>query len=410
MIMYSKIYIGGAILLKKLIIPLVLIIIILSSTGNVFAAGSSPAVLEVPDVKIVIDGAITPCKDVPISINQRTLLPLRELLVNLGVQDDNEHISWNGQDQSVTVYKDTTKLYLKLGSKTAYVNDKPVQLDVAPVVYNKNQRTYIPLRFVSDTLGKKVVWDGSSKSILIRDAVEFNKIKDILDKSDSAMEKIAKCKLVMNMDANFKMNQLSMDMTFDISSETDRMNKDMHMLMKMNMLGMTMDVDSYFCDNASYINNPATGSWEKQVYTAEEYDKVFNEQDDTSILKANEVLCAGLVISQAAGSDETLLKGDVYMNELFDKAMAGNDSQALSEDKKIDYSKFYLEIVIDNKTNLLKSMKMNIAGTQPSEEGDTTISMDINAVYSEYDGSFEIVVPEDVLKNAVESSTDDSIM
>lgn len=397
-------------MLKKLIIPLVLIIIILSSTGNVFAAGSSPAVLEVPDVKIVIDGAITPCKDVPISINQRTLLPLRELLVNLGVQDDNEHISWNGQDQSVTVYKDTTKLYLKLGSKTAYVNDKPVQLDVAPVVYNKNQRTYIPLRFVSDTLGKKVVWDGSSKSILIRDAVEFNKIKDILDKSDSAMEKIAKCKLVMNMDANFKMNQLSMDMTFDISSETDRMNKDMHMLMKMNMLGMTMDVDSYFCDNASYINNPATGSWEKQVYTAEEYDKVFNEQDDTSILKANEVLCAGLVISQAAGSDETLLKGDVYMNELFDKAMAGNDSQALSEDKKIDYSKFYLEIVIDNKTNLLKSMKMNIAGTQPSEEGDTTISMDINAVYSEYDGSFEIVVPEDVLKNAVESSTDDSIM
>lgn len=393
-------------MLKKLIMSIVLVVCILSSIGNGFAAGSNPTILEVPTVKIIMDGVITPYNDVPISINQRTLLPLRELLVNLGVPDDAEHIIWNDQDKSVTVYKDTTKLYLQVGNKTAYVNDEPLLLDVAPVVYDKNQRTYIPLRFVSDTLGKKVIWDGSSDSILIRDAVEFYKIKAILDESDLAMAKISKCKIAMDMDANFTVGQLSMDMTYDISVAIDKANKDMQMLMKMNLLGMALEADSYFYDNASYINNPISGSWEKQVYTAEEYDKVFSEQGDTNILKTNETLCAGLVMSQVAENDVTVLKGDVYLNELFDKAMAENGGQALSENEKIDFSKFYLEIVIDNKTNLLKSMKMNIAGNQSTEQGDTKISMDISAIYSEFDGSFVIVVPEDVLKNAVETTGD----
>jgi hypothetical protein len=141
--------------------------ILLQSFGTVFAAGTASPILEVPNVKIVIDGKMSTYKDVPISVKSRTMLPLRELLVNLGVPNDEQHIIWNAAEKSVTFYKDSTKVYLKQGDLTAYVNDAPVKLDVAPVLYSKNSRTYIPARFVAQTLGKKVVWDGSTSAVII---------------------------------------------------------------------------------------------------------------------------------------------------------------------------------------------------------------------------------------------------
>ncbi len=46
------------------------------------------------------------------------------------------------------------KIVMKIGEKTATVNGKQVQLDVAP--FTKNDRTMIPIRFVAESLGAKV--------------------------------------------------------------------------------------------------------------------------------------------------------------------------------------------------------------------------------------------------------------
>lgn len=39
--------------------------------------------------------------------------------------------------------------------------------------------TYVPIRFVSESLGQKVTWDGKSKSIYIGDVPEFTPLKDV---------------------------------------------------------------------------------------------------------------------------------------------------------------------------------------------------------------------------------------
>lgn len=126
-------------------------------------------VVEVPDIKVIINGKNVIFSDVIISSNGRTLLPLRALLTNLGVQNDDEHIIWNASEKSVTIIKESIKIKLVQGNNLAYVNDIPITLDVPPIGYSKNGRTYIPARFVAQSLGKAVDWDSNTKSVIIND-------------------------------------------------------------------------------------------------------------------------------------------------------------------------------------------------------------------------------------------------
>jgi len=151
--------------MKKMSIFLALcMLLVLCTSGLAYADGS---IVEVPDVKIVIDGEEVSYEDVTISVNGSIMLPLRALLTDLGIENDDSHIIWNGTEKSVTIVKDSIRVKLTQGDTTAYVNDMPITLDAAPVGYNKNQRTYIPVRFAAQSLGKKVDWDNEGKCVII---------------------------------------------------------------------------------------------------------------------------------------------------------------------------------------------------------------------------------------------------
>ena len=108
----------------------ILLLIILSVNSFATAAADEP--VEIPDVRFVINGNPIVLSDVPIGLNSRTMLPLREVLVSLGVPNDDEHIMWNGEDKSVTVNYNDSRIYLKVDSKTAYINGNAIELDAAP--------------------------------------------------------------------------------------------------------------------------------------------------------------------------------------------------------------------------------------------------------------------------------------
>lgn len=58
------------------------------------------------------------------------------------------------------------EIKLKIGSKVAYINNEPIELDVPPKI--ENGRTLVPIRFISENLGYDVEWDGLTESIYIR--------------------------------------------------------------------------------------------------------------------------------------------------------------------------------------------------------------------------------------------------
>jgi hypothetical protein len=111
---------------------------------------------------VVLDGR-TLVFDVPPTIeNGRTLVPLRAIFEALGAQ-----IYWDASTQTVTAQKQSsnTVVSLTIGNQYAYINNDLVKLDVPAKIVNN--RTLVPLRFVSEALGAEVAWNGETQRITI---------------------------------------------------------------------------------------------------------------------------------------------------------------------------------------------------------------------------------------------------
>lgn len=100
-------------------------------------------------------------RDVPPSIiGGRTLVPMRVIFQELG-----SSITWDNVSKTATARKENTTIKLTINQKVAYKNGKSIALDVPGTV--KNGRTLVPLRFVSESLGALVGWEGQSKTVII---------------------------------------------------------------------------------------------------------------------------------------------------------------------------------------------------------------------------------------------------
>ncbi|SHJ31715.1 copper amine oxidase N-terminal domain-containing protein [Desulfofundulus thermosubterraneus] len=109
---------------------------------------------------VIVDGRALSFDVSPVIENSRTLVPIRAIFEALGAD-----VSWDDITQSITVTKGTTKIKLTIDQVTAYKNDLPVILDVPVRIINN--RTFVPLRFVSEALESKVNWDVASQTITI---------------------------------------------------------------------------------------------------------------------------------------------------------------------------------------------------------------------------------------------------
>ncbi|MEW6573432.1 MAG: stalk domain-containing protein [Bacillota bacterium] len=130
--------------------------------GFLFALSGGKGILpaEASAITVAIDGERLSC-DVPPVIEQgRTLVPLRAIFEALGAAVD-----WDGTTRTVTGRKRTTTVKLVVGQKTAYVNGKAVALDVPARIISG--RTMVPLRFIGESLGAKVDWDGTKRTVIV---------------------------------------------------------------------------------------------------------------------------------------------------------------------------------------------------------------------------------------------------
>lgn len=90
----------------------------------------------------------------PIIENGRTLVPLRAVANALGI--GNNAISWNDQDETVTINYNNNVINLPVNSPTVTVNGRAQNIDVPAQMHNN--RVMVPLRFISNVLKKPVNW------------------------------------------------------------------------------------------------------------------------------------------------------------------------------------------------------------------------------------------------------------
>lgn len=125
-----------------------------ATTFGVFPQGTANAVnVYVNDQLLNLD---VPAK----VINDRTMVPLRGIFESLGAS-----VEWVQSTNSIEVTKDSTTIELYFNSKTAKVNGQETSLDVPPTVVNN--RTLVPVRFISETLGANVMWDAGTQSVFV---------------------------------------------------------------------------------------------------------------------------------------------------------------------------------------------------------------------------------------------------
>lgn len=99
----------------------------------------------------------------PIIQDGRTLVPVRFLFERAGAK-----VLWNDADYSVIITLGEREVKLKIGETDAYVNGELKVLDVPAQLIN--DKTLIPLRFISEELGFTVNWDDDGYTVEVYSA------------------------------------------------------------------------------------------------------------------------------------------------------------------------------------------------------------------------------------------------
>lgn len=194
-------------------LPLLLLVIIMymtvSVTPDIFGKNIplSPPTLPQPGYssQITIDGQVidfTGEFGYPwLSQTSRTMVPLRIISENMGYE-----VEWDGNVKLVTIKNATTTVKIKVGESVATVNGKIVNIDYkdGKVVDTKavivTNRTYVPIRFISEAMGGEVgfkmnpagkhfITITTGKPVLppVETGITFNPATDLLDDGTGRM-------------------------------------------------------------------------------------------------------------------------------------------------------------------------------------------------------------------------------
>ena len=72
-------------------------------------------------------------------------------------------VFWDEKTWSVTIYGNGNKMVLKIDDPVVLLNDLKVTLDQPAIIYN--ERTMLPARFVAENLGAVVKWDEATQTV-----------------------------------------------------------------------------------------------------------------------------------------------------------------------------------------------------------------------------------------------------
>ena len=112
-------------------------------------------------IKIVIDGTQIYPDSNPIIVDGRTLVPIRAVAEKMGYT-----VGWDAENQLVSLTSSDNMLHFQINANVALRNiETEIPLDVAPMIINN--RTYLPLRAVTEAMDATVDWNQSTKTVII---------------------------------------------------------------------------------------------------------------------------------------------------------------------------------------------------------------------------------------------------
>ncbi len=154
--------------MKRLITVLVLIAVAISSFGISMCVTSAEdkditIKMQIGAPKMSVNGeeiSIDEEGTVPVIVNERTLVPIRAIIEHMGGK-----VNWSDETRTVKLDYDKDRIELVIDNTTAFYNGEDYVLDTAPTIIN--ERTMLPIRFIAESFGFEVAWDGGSQTVTI---------------------------------------------------------------------------------------------------------------------------------------------------------------------------------------------------------------------------------------------------
>lgn len=87
-------------------------------------------------------------------------------------------VGWTEKTQEVDISKDNVKIIVKINDKNIIANGQKKAMDTQAII--KEKRTFVPIRYVAEALGSTVTWNKASSTVVI--VTNKNGIKDTVYK------------------------------------------------------------------------------------------------------------------------------------------------------------------------------------------------------------------------------------
>ena len=146
------------------------------ATASLLATCAMAASTETTCPTVRVNGTVVEYPDAEpyVDENGRTMIPVRFVTEELGAD-----VKWNGKTRTATISKNGITVDITIGSPDLKVTQngstKTVKMDTAAVL--KNDRTYVPIRYVAEALGAFVDYCSTYKVVgIYNDVLTANQI------------------------------------------------------------------------------------------------------------------------------------------------------------------------------------------------------------------------------------------
>ena len=359
------------------------------------------------EVKIVINDNQINTNSEPIQLNGRILLPFRDILTNLGVENDDKHIIWEPKTKSVKVIKDKIEINLQIGKNQATVaasvykgdletvNEAVYKLDAPPMIYKDH--TYIPIRFIAEALDKEVDWDELNKVVIINDQLNNENIRDILVNSLATMDKLKSFTSEEIILTNIK-NKSNEKYNIKVTKRASADNKNRTYYSETESSAVAKIISkSYLTEKDLYYE---TGLGLEKKWTKREIgisfdsmrrylinmrlfsDIIQNSYDSKLKLKHTS--------SVLSNKEQYIFTGSYFVEDLKKEALSLIPSYA-----KATANESKLNIYINKKTNILEKLELIIDYTIELEGEKFGASLSKSITYTDFDKELKVTIPEE---------------
>lgn len=130
------------------------------ATPSTPAAGSSEVKLVIDSTTATINGVESTLDSAPVIVDGRTLVPVRFISEAIGASVD-----WDAATSTAIIALDGKTIKLPIGAAAADIDGNAVALDVPAQIIN--DRTMVPIRFISENFGANVGWDGDTRTVTV---------------------------------------------------------------------------------------------------------------------------------------------------------------------------------------------------------------------------------------------------